>query len=46
MIAHDEDDPVQIEITRLTKDPLDRGATSFWVPAVAPLPPGYIQDSP
>jgi hypothetical protein len=42
MIAHDEDDPVQIKIRRLTKDPLNRDPGSFWVPARTPVPSGYL----
>jgi hypothetical protein len=42
MIDHDPADPVKVEITRLAEDPLDRSAKSFWTPAVAPLPPGFI----
>jgi hypothetical protein len=42
MIAHDEDDPVQIKIQRLTKDPLNRDPGGFWVPAGTPAPSGYL----
>jgi hypothetical protein len=45
MIDRDPEDPVQVEITRLTKDPLDRDPAGFWIPAVAPRPPGYLQDA-
>jgi hypothetical protein len=42
MVAHDADDPVRIETTRLTKDPLNRDAAGFWTPTTAPEPPGYL----
>lgn len=44
MIAHDEDDPVEIRIKRLGKDPFNRNPEGFWVPAGTPLPSGYLAD--
>jgi len=43
MIAKDEGDPVTVKIRRLDRDPFDRGEGSFWVPAKAPIPDGYVR---
>jgi hypothetical protein len=40
MIARE--DEVDARIRRLSRDPLDRGPGSFWAPASAPTPPGYL----
>lgn len=42
MMHHDDDDDVTIRLRRLDKDPFERGRDSFWVPARAPVPPGYL----
>jgi hypothetical protein len=42
MVAKDEDDPVEIRIRRLGRDPFDRDPGGFWVPAKAPNPRGYL----
>ena len=41
MVAVEDD--VNPRITRLTRDPFDRGPDSFWVPAKAPMPQGYLK---
>ncbi len=43
MIAKDPDETVTVQIKRLDADPFDRRADSFWVPAKAPLPKGYLK---
>lgn len=42
MISRDEDDPVEIRIQRHGRDPFDRNASGFWVPAEAPVPRGFL----
>jgi hypothetical protein len=42
MVTPEADDPVDIRIRKLSRDPLDRGPGSFWVPASTPTPPGYL----
>jgi hypothetical protein len=42
MIRKDEDDPVSVRIRRLEADPFSRKAGTFWVPASAPVPHGYL----
>jgi hypothetical protein len=42
MIAHEEDDPAEVRIRRLTKDPFDRDPQGFWVPTETPRPSGYL----
>lgn len=36
------DDGVDARITRLKRDPLARGPNTFWTPAKAPIPPGFL----
>lgn len=43
MIARDPDDTVSVQIRRLDADPFDRSNDSFWMPARAPLPAGYLK---
>lgn len=43
MIQHDADDGVSVRLRRLDRDPFDRGRDSFWTPARAPIPPGYLR---
>jgi hypothetical protein len=45
MLHHDDDDDVTIRLRRLDKDPFERGRNSFWIPARAPIPPGYVRSS-
>jgi hypothetical protein len=42
MVGKDEDDPVEIRIRRLGRDPFDRDPGSFWVPARPPVPRGFL----
>lgn len=42
MIARDEDDPVDVRIRRLTRDPFDRDPGGFWAPAETPEPRGFL----
>ena len=44
MIGKDEDDPVEMRIRRLDRDPLDRDPDGFWVPARTPTPRGYLAE--
>jgi hypothetical protein len=37
------EDDVSPRITRLPRDPFDRGRDSFWVPSKTPMPPGYLR---
>ncbi|HEV7693743.1 MAG TPA: hypothetical protein VGO52_23105 [Hyphomonadaceae bacterium] len=41
MVAVEDD--ANPRITRLTRDPFDRGQDSFWVPAKTPMPQGYLK---
>jgi hypothetical protein len=43
MIERDPADPISVQITRLKADPFDRGEGSFWTPAEAPRPGGYLK---
>jgi len=43
MIAKDADDPVEMRIRRLTKDPFNRDNGGFWIPTQSPEPRGYIE---
>ncbi|MDP3736292.1 MAG: hypothetical protein Q8R02_02815 [Hyphomonadaceae bacterium] len=43
MVAKDEDDPVDVRITRLIRDPFDRGRNSFWIRTETPTPSGYLR---
>ncbi len=43
MVQHDEDDAVTIRLKRLDKDPFARDRNSFWLPARAPVPRGYLE---
>ena len=42
MVGKDEDDPVEVRIRRLSRDPFDRDPGGFWVPAEAPIPSGFL----
>lgn len=37
------EDDVPVRMRRLERDPFDRGGGSFWMPAEAPVPPGYLR---
>lgn len=43
MVAREEDDAVDIRITRLERDPFDRGRNSFWIRTETPIPSGYLR---
>jgi hypothetical protein len=42
MINPEADDPVDIRIRKLSRDPFDRSSRSFWTPVATPIPPGYL----
>ena len=43
MVAREEDDAVDVRITRLKRDPFDRDSDSFWVRTETPTPSGYLR---
>jgi len=44
MVTPEADDPVDIRIRKLSRDPFDRSPRSFWTPVRTPTPPGYLED--
>ena len=42
MVAKDEDDPVEVRIRRLNRDPFDRDPDGFWTPTRTPIPSGFL----
>lgn len=42
MVSPEADDPVDIRIRKLMRDPFDRNSRSFWAPVKTPVPSGYL----